>query len=135
MEKVEISLPLNFNVNKPDRNGRIISNEVMEKALKDKLANGGIPVTIGSSYDTQKLTVDQTKKVGMIKRYDLDKLTADVEITTGTSAAEIMKEMIDAGIPLSLGYRAVGNCHNNEITKFNIISFEVRGHYKEGKDE
>lgn len=121
------TMEIGFRLNKPDRNGRIISKEVLEKALKEKLNQGGIPITMGSSYDSldQCLTVDPSKKVGIIKEYDLDKLTANVELTANTPILDAMKELIADGVPLSLGYRAVSNYHNGEIIKLDIISFEV----------
>lgn len=131
------TLEFGFRLDKPDKNGRIITKEVMEKALKDKLAEGGIPITMGSNCSRldQCLSVDPSKKVGMIKEYDLDKLTADVELTANTPASEIMKELIGNEIPLSLGYRAVSSYHNGEIAKLDIISFEIIEQPKEKKDE
>ncbi|MCM1215931.1 MAG: hypothetical protein NC548_15600 [Lachnospiraceae bacterium] len=122
------TMQFGFKLDNPDKNGRIITKEVMEKALEDKLSKGSIPITIGSSYDRldQCLSVDPSKKVGMIKEYDLDNLTANVELVANTPASEIIKELIGNEIPLSLGYRAVGHYHDGgEIDKLDIVSFEV----------
>lgn len=107
LKKVELPIPIGHD--KPDRNGRVFSREVLEKAFNDpKFKNGEVPVVI--SPRGMNCSVDPSTIVGFTNGVDLDRGKVSVRFTD-TSILDLKSG------DLELGIRGTGNINSENIVE------------------
>jgi len=110
---------------KPNRNGRIYSKDVLQKALQsayiqERLATDSFYGEAGHPLDTsvqRQMTVDLRNVAFLIKEFwwEGDLLKARIE-TADTAVGHDMKGLIEQGSKVAFSLRAQGNVRTNPVT-------------------
>ena len=141
LEKVvEITIPVATQFGKPDPNGRIYSQEIVQNAFDRAIKErGSIPITLASSeptwnpFDTSGYTVDPFNIIGHVfKRLPNDQLVCEF---SSRSAPLVDTLVHEAGFVC--GFRGIGTTSKDEngnevVNKLDLISFSLMPPLKRG---
>lgn len=120
---------------RPNRNGRIYSKQVLEHALaspyiQERLATKSLLSECGHPMDTsveRQMTIDMHNAACIIKEFwwEGNLLKAKCE-TCDTSVGRDMKGLIEQGMKVAFSLRAQGNVHKDPMTGYTVVEDPIQ---------